>query len=73
MTKCPKVSHASLGAINRDAARALVRQKARATGLVVFCALMCVSTKALEGRHPSGKTANTSASIVQWRADCSGW
>ncbi len=40
-------------AAERGAARALARQKAWATGLVVFCALVYAGTKALEVRHPA--------------------
>jgi uncharacterized membrane-anchored protein YjiN (DUF445 family) len=35
------------------AARALARQKALATGLVVLCAMIFVGAKALEARHPA--------------------
>jgi uncharacterized membrane-anchored protein YjiN (DUF445 family) len=35
------------------AARALARQKARATGLVFVCVMTYVGAKALEGRHPA--------------------
>jgi uncharacterized membrane-anchored protein YjiN (DUF445 family) len=39
-------------AIDADAARALKRQKLRATALVAMCALVYVAAKLLEGRHP---------------------
>lgn len=53
MTTYPGVAGESVEATDFDAARALARQKARATGLVVFCALMYVGAKAFEGRHPA--------------------
>src|SRR5580704_18022467 len=35
------------------AARALARQKALATGLVILCAMIFVGAKGIEGRHPA--------------------
>ncbi len=43
---------AGLAAADLAPERALARQKAWATGLVVLCALIYVSATALEGRHP---------------------
>src|SRR5438132_13061079 len=40
-------------AADAEAARALARQKALATGLVGFCALTFAGAKALEARHPA--------------------
>ncbi len=49
----PNAPDAVAAAFEREAARALARQKAWATGLVAFCALVYIGTRVFAGLHPA--------------------